>query len=282
MRLDRLITLGLAGPARGLVARPPRARRLPVLMYHSISADPEPGMGPYYKVCTSPRRFAEQMQWLADWGYKGMTLSEGLAAIRHPDPPPDSPKPVAITFDDGFRDFHSAAFPVLRRHGFSATMYLPTAFIGDARKFFQSRECLTWTEVRELQGGGVEFGSHTVTHPVLVELDGPAIAAELGESRSAIGRELGRLPPGFAYPYAFPSTGRAFIARFQQALRAAGYETCVTTEIGTVEPGAAPLQLRRLPANEDDDAALLHAKLSGAYDWLHGAQSIMRRLKSLR
>ncbi|MES1168557.1 MAG: hypothetical protein ABUL61_05255, partial [Oleiharenicola lentus] len=52
---------------------------LPILMYHSISADPEAGVGDYYKVCTSPSRFAEHLQWLADWGYRGVTLSEGLA-----------------------------------------------------------------------------------------------------------------------------------------------------------------------------------------------------------
>jgi len=55
--------------------------RIPILMYHSISDDPEPNFSPYYKVCTSPRRFAEHMQWLADSGYRGVTLSEGLAAL---------------------------------------------------------------------------------------------------------------------------------------------------------------------------------------------------------
>ena len=51
-------------------------------MYHRISDDPEIDRSDYYKVCTSPERFAEQMQWLADWGYEGVTLSEGLAWLR--------------------------------------------------------------------------------------------------------------------------------------------------------------------------------------------------------
>jgi len=51
-------------------------------MYHSISDDPETGVSPYYRVCTFPRRFAEQMKWLADWGYRGVTLSEGLAWLK--------------------------------------------------------------------------------------------------------------------------------------------------------------------------------------------------------
>ena len=89
MRFDRLITLGAVRPVRRALDRLPALGlrrspfdpRLPILMYHSISDDPEPRVRPYYKVCTSPRRFAEQMQWLADWGYRGVTLSEGLAML---------------------------------------------------------------------------------------------------------------------------------------------------------------------------------------------------------
>ena len=299
-------------------------------MYHSISADSEPGIAPYYKVCTSPARFAEQMQWLADWGYRGVTLAQGLAALREqgagseeqgakdeslapsakgqgqtsqiPDSKAQTPlgsisstayrlpptayrgdeKLVALTFDDGFRDFHTAAFPVLQRHGFTATMYLPTAFIGDERKSFKGHECLTWAEVRQLEAAGIEFGSHTVNHPRLVELDWPAIESELRDSKATLEQRLGHPVGGFAYPYAFPSADRAFTSRLREILHTAGYTTCVTTEIGIAGPGDEPLQLKRLPANEADDAALLRAKLSGSYDWMHGVQSIVKRLKSLR
>lgn len=273
-------------------------------MYHSISHDSEPNFPPYYKVCTSPRRFAEHMQWLADWGYRGVTLSEGLAALNKeaetgsplpaPGPvlrspgeggsqlpaPPTSPKLVALTFDDGFRDFHTAAFPILQRHGFAATMYLPTAFIGDERKSFKSRECLTWGEVRELQGAGIEFGSHTVNHPTLVNLPWPEIERELTDSKSTIEARLGRPVRSFAYPYAFPQAERGFAARFADSLRQAGYESSATTEIGPMRPGDAPLQIKRYPANSDDDKALFNAKLSGAYDWLAIFQWLAKQTKS--
>lgn len=265
--------------------------RLPVLMYHSISDDPEAGRSAYYKVCTSPRRFAEQMRWLADWGYRGVTLTQGLEALRGRAAGSDGAgaRPVAITFDDGFRDFRTAALPILQQHGFSATMYLPTAFIGEDRsasgradrRSFNSRECLTWPEVRLLEAAGIEFGSHTVSHPRLIELDWPVIEAELRDSKAILEHNLGHPVRSFAYPYGYPSTNRAFTARFKQTLRTLGYETCVTTEIGLVRPADEPLELKRLPANSADDAALLGAKLAGAYDWLHWPQSIVKRLKSL-
>ena len=287
MRLDRLITLGLVSPLRRVLSRSAQEnRRLPILMYHSISDDPEPAHSPYYKVCTSPGRFAEHMQWLAEAGYRGVTLSEGLAWLNAPVPKPQTPNPrserlVAITFDDGFRDFHTAAFPALQRHGFTATMYLPTAFIGDERKSFKSRECLTWAEVRELSAAGMEFGSHTVNHPTLYKLSWDEIENELNDSRAMIEKRLGGPARTFAYPFAFPQENSHYTATLADLLRKLGYANCVTTIIGRMAPGADPFKLVRLPANSADDRALLLAKLHGTYDWLRLPQSGIRRAKYL-
>ena len=86
---------------------------------------------------------------------------------------------MAITFDDGFRDFHTQAWPILERHCFTATMFLPTAYISEQRRSFQSKECLTWEEVRELRANGVRFGSHTVNHPMLHDMTWDGILSEL-------------------------------------------------------------------------------------------------------
>ncbi|HWA29266.1 MAG TPA: polysaccharide deacetylase family protein [Lacunisphaera sp.] len=284
MRLDRIISLALLPPLR-LVPGPTVPSRLPVLMYHSISDDNESGLSPYYRVCTSPRRFAEHMQWLADWGYSGVTLTRGLAALHSERPGngqvgasnPD--KLVAITFDDGFRDFHTHAFPVLRRHGFAASMYLPTAFIGEERKAFKARECLTWTEVKQMRSDGMEFGSHTVNHPELVRLGWPEIEQELRQSKETMEEQLEVPVDTFAYPYAFPVTDAEFTRRFQECLQQSGYTTCATTVIGRVKPGDNPWHLRRLPVNSIDDHALFEAKLRGAYDWLAGPQNAVKFLK---
>src|SRR5262245_17341064 len=122
MRLDRAVTL-LAFRALGSFVSRWATVRLPVLMYHSVSPSGEHAQ-PYYQTSTHPQTFAEQMQVLEAAGYTGVTLSEGLQQIRFPSLYRESRHPVALTFDDGYRDFLTAAVPVLKRHSFKATMYL--------------------------------------------------------------------------------------------------------------------------------------------------------------
>ena len=64
---------------------------------------------------------------------------------------------MVITFDDGYRDFYRQAFPVLNQYGFSATVFLPTAHVGERAVAFKGKECLTWGQVRELQSGRAFF-----------------------------------------------------------------------------------------------------------------------------
>jgi peptidoglycan/xylan/chitin deacetylase (PgdA/CDA1 family) len=279
MRLDRSLTLMVARPLCW-TAPTDRCALLPILMYHSISEYAETGVGPYYRVATNPRRFAEQMQWLHDAGCKGVSLKEGMKLLGKNEP--GGRRPVAITFDDGFRDFHTAAWPALKKYGFTATMYLPTAFICSQRKSFQGKECLTWNEVRELRKYGIRFGSHTVNHPKLYDLSWNEIESELRVSKKRIEEELREQIASFAHPYAFPQEDAGYTKTLREILARCGYRSCVTTIIGRAQPGDDALQLPRLPANACDDRALFLAKLDGAYDWLAPLQRVIRRLKNRR
>ena len=276
MRLDRAVTL-LACRAAGSLSDD-RTMRLPVLMYHSISAAAD-SAGPYYRIDTHPAVFAEHMQLLSDEGYRGVSLSEGLAILESPATRSKATQPVAVTFDDGYRDFLTDAVPQLQRFGFNATMYLPTGFIQHSRQQFKGRECLTWSEVRELHGAGFEFGSHTVTHPRLVDLGWGDMRTELIDSKRAIERELATEVTAFSFPYAFPQQDRRFAARFTNLLRSTGYHSAVTTVIGRVRADDNALCLPRLPVNSCDDPPLLGAKLRGFYDWMAAPQAASKQLR---
>lgn len=277
-------------------------------MYHSITDDPEPGVGGYYRLNTPPSMFRQHLRILRDEGFSVVDLAsalgegkdDGASSIANegasPEPPTSRaqipagqesratyirhPKKLAVlTFDDGFHDFLANAWPALAEFGFTATVFLPTAFIGRERRAFKERKCLIWDEVRKLRDEGISFGSHTVTHPKLWELDSATLTAELRESRETLENELAEAIDSFAHPYAFPSDDANYVRRFRKTLLDSGYHFGVTTSIGCVRPGDDPLLLKRLPANGADDAALFRAKLHGAYDWLAWPQRTIKGLK---
>lgn len=286
MRLDRLATLCLFHP---WVRATGEGRRsgLPILMYHSISEQGSQGkVSSYFRTDTTPAIFAEQMAWLHEQGYRTIDLT----SILNPEYPlggdgrdpmtetRGSGRSVIITFDDGFRDFHTEAFPILEQHGFTASMFLPTAYIGDRRRTFKGIECLTWAEVAELHRHGIHFGSHTVNHPKLVSLSEDQVTQELAQSKTEIEEHLQTSVDTFAYPYAFPQAQRTFVSALRQLLQRTGYRCCLTTEIGLAGRRSDPFALKRIPVNSFDDAALFGAKLAGAYDWLALPQAITKRL----
>ena len=143
-RLDRFLTLYLF---RHFIKKQTSAgdKRIPILMYHSISDEKEKSH-PYYHVNTSPAVFDAHMRYLHENNYSVINLQD----LEKSFDTRDSSKYVVITFDDGFHDFFTNAFPILKKYNFSATVFLPTGFIHNERLSFKGKECMTWDEVRQL------------------------------------------------------------------------------------------------------------------------------------
>ena len=183
VRVDRWLALYCFQPLCRAFSSAARCR-VPILMYHSISEDPEPGVARYYRLCTSPTVFRRQMAFLREQGYGTVDLDalNPLPAAANA----RNDRLVVITFDDGFRDNLTEALPVLEEFGFTATVYVATAYIRDKRCSFKGRDCLIWPEVREMQARGIRFGSHTVNHPVLHELNWRDIESEICDSKNLL------------------------------------------------------------------------------------------------
>jgi peptidoglycan/xylan/chitin deacetylase (PgdA/CDA1 family) len=217
------------------------------------------------------------MHLLAECGSTVTSLEQVIDTTHHGN---GQRRQVVVTFDDGYLDFLTHAWPILEEFSFTASVFLPTAFIGEAtRRRFKGRECLTWPEVRDLSRRGVSFGSHTVSHAVLYGMPWSQVRAELRESREHLERQLQIPVVTFAYPYAFPQYDRGFVSRFCLELRDHGYRANVTTMIGRHAPGDDPFRVKRLPVNEADDKGLFSAKLAGAYDWVGGLQAAWKWLR---
>ena len=264
-RIDRLATLYWAHPFKRLFGSQ-RSRCVPILMYHSISENLFGKSHPYYQINTSPEAFAQQMRWLRNNGYRTLNLGEASSALESG---ADTSKTVVITFDDGYRDFYTDGFAVMQQCGLSATIFLATDRMG-AR--VDGVPYLAWSEVRELHAAGIQFGSHTVTHPDLRSQGPEQIDYELGYSKEVIEQELGAAVTSFAYPFAFPEEDKRFTSFLEGLLENHGFENGVSTIIGRARLKHNRFFLPRLPVNSWDDAEFLRAKLEGGYDWVHVPQ----------
>jgi hypothetical protein len=273
-RADAVATLYVVHPVWSRVSS--RRHRVPILMYHSVSDTAEPGRHPYYQTVTSPQSFARQMAFLREHDYTVLGLEEALGSMAGGQ---GCQRPVVITFDDGFQDFYTNAFPVLNQYGFSATVFLPTAHIGDAACSFKGIECMTWSQVKELREAGIRFGSHTVTHPQLRDLTLHEVLEEVSSSKERIEDRMGHPVASFSYPYAFPEADREFVHKLRSMLSDSGYDNGVSTIVGTAASQHERFFLPRLPINTWDDARLLRAKLDGGYDWVHGPQYLAKILR---
>lgn len=190
----------------GTAARGPVRRRLPILLYHSLTTHAAAGYRPY---TVDPGRFRDHMELLAGNGYTTLTVRE-LIAIRD-DPAAVIPaRSALITFDDGFDDVHREALPVLTALGLRATAFLVSGHLGGTSRWLApegegDRRLLSWTQVRELAAAGIEIGSHSHTHPQLDAIPAARAEEEIRRSRAMLEDGLGAAVTSFAYPHGYHS-----------------------------------------------------------------------------
>jgi peptidoglycan/xylan/chitin deacetylase (PgdA/CDA1 family) len=266
--LDRFLTLYLCSPVAQLMGWNNRPC-VPVLMYHSISANLFGLSHPYSQINTTPEMFSTQMRFLRSAGYRSVDLSEmvdGLSDVK------DMCKKVVITFDDGYRDLLTDGLPILKQCGFTATVFLATDRIRETPTRFEGVDYLTWEDVRELHKEGMSFGSHTVTHPDLRSMEPEQIDYELGYSKEVIEQKLGSTVESFSYPFPFPEEDRDFTRFLGDTLDNLGFKSGVCNIIGRAHRASNPYFLPRLPMNSWDTPDVLRAKLLGGYDWMHVPQ----------
>jgi peptidoglycan/xylan/chitin deacetylase (PgdA/CDA1 family) len=183
--------------------------RVPVLMYHEIAEPAETSS----RLSVTPAAFAAQLSYLHDAGFTTITageLSARLTAGRGPLPA----RPVVLTFDDGYEDFHRRALPLLGQHGFTATLFVTTGWTQDAApRSAEPGRMLNRTQLAEAAAAGVEIGAHTRWHPALDQLSRQAVREELLTSKHWLEDQLGAPVPGLAYPFGYSNAGVREIAR---------------------------------------------------------------------
>lgn len=237
---------------------------VPILAYHKITqAEPSSELGGYaVSVC----RFERQMRYLHDHGCRCLSLIDLLRVSGKKDSRRE--RFFALTFDDGYEDFCALAYPILRRHQFTATVFLVTDYIGGRSNWEgeMGTPLLTWEQVRTLHRGGITFGSHTCTHPRLTWLSNERCWQELAVSKERLEAELNSDVTVLAYPY-----GESSMA-IQKVAEAVGYQAACGSATGR----AGRFNLWRRPCRAGDRLLSFSFQLSSCY---HYSMTLRRWLR---
>ena len=202
---------------------------VPVLNYHQVE---EKNGNP---LTLWPDQFETQMSYLADEGYTTITIDEMMDALENGTPLPD--KPVIITFDDGYVDNYEYAYPILKKYGFKATIFLIYDFTNAYPNY------LTWDQINEMKESGlIRFESHTMTHANLAELTSTdELRHEIADSHDLLSDKLGYDMHYIAYP------GGRVNEEIKEITRAAGYRGGFTVHYGLSTPEEGRYQMDRIP-----------------------------------
>ncbi|MGO8760264.1 MAG: polysaccharide deacetylase family protein [Terracidiphilus sp.] len=213
------------------------ASRKRALMFHSIS---EPLSRQEAEYTIAPRRFRRLMRWFRASGYNTLTTAEWLAGAA-------PARRVLLTFDDAYDDLYRELLPLVIQHRYTPVVFVVVDCIGktnlwDRQMGMPARNLLTLEQIREMQRQGVEFGSHSLTHPRLPGLSEGELRREVADSKLRLEDLLGTEVVSFAYPFG------AVDARVRSAVAEAGYRLAFTADPG-VNRANDPLLQRRAEVN---------------------------------
>lgn len=244
--------------AGDLLKAPPEGPRL--LIYHRV------GTSHGYQMEVTLENFRKQLSWL---GSNRQIVDLDTAWRSWGDP--GSRYLTALTFDDGYRDLFTTAYPLMLDVACPFVLYLSTSFIaGSDDGAVSPPDALTWSDIEEMLASGLmTLGAHTHTHPDLRSLSEEEVEDELGTSDDIIERRLGLKPRHFAYPYGFWSESADRPVRRRYATAVLG---------GTPDPPAKPDPhlLHRYPVQLSDGFVFFKARLNRGFRM---EESLRRRIK---
>ncbi|TGL69722.1 polysaccharide deacetylase family protein [Leptospira kmetyi] len=204
---------------------------VPVLCYHHLAAEGGP-MGGYN---LHPNLLEEQFKFLKAAGYQTVRLDQFYAYINGKKPSDFPEKPILLTFDDGSKTHLEVLVPLLKKYGFTASIFIYPSIISSGKKYY-----LTWDQLKSaLDSGVLDLGSHTLYHPKLPTMSRALIRKQLLESKQILETKTGRKVVDLAYPFGL------FDPRVIEEAKAIGYRMAFTVNPGKNLPGTPVYNVHR-------------------------------------
>ena len=209
---------------------------VPILCYHRVC--PESDFGIIRSLCVKPQDFERQMRWLKVLGYTALSIQTLVHYLRLQKNVPS--RSVVITFDDGYQDNYTYAFPVLKKFGFAANIFLVTDLIGKTNAWDgENVPLLTEDQIVEMRDAGIVFGSHTASHVDMTKSSDSRVLEELARSKKKIEDLTWRKDVPFCYPYA------RLNLETKRRVRDAGYLCGLAMDLGPKDQPSDLFELKR-------------------------------------
>lgn len=225
-----------------------------VLLYHSLANNVFKNN--HYKLSLKPCLFEKQAEFISVFKKKN----------------------VIFTFDDGFDNFKEKAFPVIMKHNIKTIIFVTVGFIEGSvnSEVFSVKgfdvKPLSWAQIREISDSGIEIGSHTISHPNLLNIGKKAANAEIVDSKKMIEDKIGKEVKYFAYPYGGKN---AFNNHIKDMVKKSGYKKAYTNIMGFNTKNNDSFELRRIRIYDSDNMFRFKIKINGAYNWIDGLNNFL-------
>lgn len=230
---------------------------IPILLYHSVNDAPPAGFTPW---AVGRALFAEHLDMLLGLGRVCLSIGELTELTRAGAPVPEAA--VVVTFDDGFSDFASNAWPLLKARGVPATLYVTAGLVGGTSEWLEPAGAsqlpmLGADDLGALAEDGVEIGAHSMTHPQLDTVGRERAWREIRDSKDALEAILGRPVETFAYPHGYHDRAT------KKMVADAGYSSAAAVRNALSHAGDDRFALARYTVMADCTAEHLAGVLDG-------------------
>lgn len=229
---------------------------IPVLLYHRVISDPS--LAGKHGTYVTTKQLEAHLEYLNKNNYTPITF-EDLSMINRFD---KEKKYVILTFDDGYEDNYTLLFPMLRKYGFKAVIFMVTGkkentwdYLDEGRTF----PLLERTQILEMSKYGIEFGAHTMNHVDLTKVEVSEARQEIEGSREALEDILGKKVTAFAYPYGSVNE------TVKELVKKAGFKYGIATVLGPLAIHEDTFNIRRIVTHPDTNLSRFARKVKGNY-----------------